>query len=269
VYFAVLLMSVVGGSAQDPAADAVRYTGTGTVLSDQNHGPEFCRMVMTSYPPQCDGIGLDGWDWKAVTSEAADHTRWGEYRVTGTWNGTRLTLSERPQTPGVPPAQVDTLKSPCPEPAGGWRLADPAKVTEKTMKEAISDASTAADFAGAWLSRTPGSPPSQASDLGDDWSMYVVNLAFTGDHIRREHEIREIWGGALCVSGAEHTESKLNSIRRTLERELDELGTVSISVPENRVEMVLPVVTDELRRTLDDRYGPGVVVPQGMLRPVE
>lgn len=40
----------------------------------------------------------------------------------------------------------------------------------------------------------------------------MLNFAFTGDLTGREEWIREVWGGALCITSAQHTERELRRI---------------------------------------------------------
>jgi hypothetical protein len=53
--------------------------------------------VAESYPPQCDGIALNGWSWDGVDgSESSGSVRWGAYALTGTFDGTALTPTRTP-----------------------------------------------------------------------------------------------------------------------------------------------------------------------------
>jgi len=64
--------------------------GRGTVLQTGEASPRFCLGgVRESYPPQCTGPELVGWDWAlAEQTETASDVTWGTYAVTGTWDGT-------------------------------------------------------------------------------------------------------------------------------------------------------------------------------------
>jgi hypothetical protein len=98
-------------TAVPAAAGPVR--GVGTVLD--NGRPELCLgPVAESWPPQCHGIPLVRWSWAEHpgTFERAGGVRWGEYVVTGTFDGVRLTVTD-----AVPGATIDyALPEPAPAP---------------------------------------------------------------------------------------------------------------------------------------------------------
>ena len=58
--------------------------------------PELCLgPVADSYPPQCSGIPLRGWDWaehQGVFEKSGD-VRWGQFLVTGRFDGTTMTVT--------------------------------------------------------------------------------------------------------------------------------------------------------------------------------
>lgn len=100
-----------------PAADGP-VTGLGTVLQTPDGAPELCLgPVMESYPPQCGGVPLNGWDWDEAgvqeETPAADGpvTRWGTYAVTGTFDGSSMTVAS-----SVPLALYDAVAQPSPRP---------------------------------------------------------------------------------------------------------------------------------------------------------
>lgn len=72
--------------------------------------PELCLgAVAESYPPQCGGPPIEGWDW-------ADHdgdydqqgdVRWGVFSVTGTWDGTTFAAASAEPGDGTIPAQPE------------------------------------------------------------------------------------------------------------------------------------------------------------------
>lgn len=99
-----------------PPADGP-VTGQGTVIEVPDGSPEVCLgPVRESYPPQCDGIPLTGWDWAvAGIQDEADlgggRTRWGTYAVTGIFDGHVLAV-----TGSVPLALYDPAAQPSPRP---------------------------------------------------------------------------------------------------------------------------------------------------------
>jgi hypothetical protein len=104
--------SAAGGG--DPPADVVSDDYTGrfrvtniTVLSSPDHGPQLCAAVDESYPPQCEGLDIAGWDWSSVKHESAGGTTWGDYDVVGTVDDDVLTLTETPTAPTPPDSDVD------------------------------------------------------------------------------------------------------------------------------------------------------------------
>lgn len=251
----------------DPAAsvsragdDDQRYTATGTVLENESHGPQLCGVVATSYPPQCGGLDLVGWDWDAIESQTQGDVQWGEYTVVGTWDGERLHLTEppsAPKPPSEPPADpADESTTPCDEPDGGWQDVDPDKANPEDQQRAISRARSASEFGGAWLD--PLGPPQDA----------VLNVSFTGDLAAKRKWIREVWGGPLCVSKAERGYARLQEVQQEI---TDVPGFISggIDEPGNVVRLEVYVATEELRDELADRYGPGTVELTGFLRPVD
>jgi hypothetical protein len=81
----------------NPAADgAVR--GQGTVIQVGDAEPELCLgAIAESYPPQCSGPVIEGWDWAAVElQETSGDVTWGAYAVVGLWDGERFELTEQP-----------------------------------------------------------------------------------------------------------------------------------------------------------------------------
>ena len=76
------------GSVPAPAgaiAAPGQVVGQGTVLQKDDEAPQFCLgAVAESYPPQCTGPEIVGWDWDAVDGEeTASGVTWGAYAVTG------------------------------------------------------------------------------------------------------------------------------------------------------------------------------------------
>lgn len=81
-------------------------------------------------------------------------------------------------------------------------------------------------------------------------------------------EIREVWGGALCVSTAERTMAELQQVQRQL-REFEGMLSSGIDEVTAQVGITVLVATEGLQQELDDRYGAGVVRLFGTLEPID
>ena len=257
-----------------PAGYTGAFRGSGTVLQDGTHGPQLCGAVMDSLPPQCSGLDLVGWDWDAVEHREEVGVRWVDAAtVTGTLQGTTLTLTA-PPVPGAAGQQTplaQDFSTPCPEPEGGWRPVDPARATEEARGAALELARASADYAGGWIDQSylpDGAPPEQANDP----QRYVLDLLFTGDLAAHEAAVREVWGGALCVTEAERPYADLQRVQEELTRPRGGAGptlsSTAVSETENRVEAVADVAWWADQQALDERYGVGTVHLSGWLVPV-
>src|SRR5690606_7731091 len=80
----------------DTPASTGDVVGTGTVLQNGDSAPEFCLGgVLESYPPQCSGVELIGWDWDSVDGEeTASDVTWGTYAIWGAFDGEALTVTD-------------------------------------------------------------------------------------------------------------------------------------------------------------------------------
>ncbi|QIG41614.1 hypothetical protein G5V58_01455 [Nocardioides anomalus] len=91
----------------------VRTVGLATVMDTGS--PELCLGdVAESYPPQCSGPPLTGWDWGAHhgSYDEQGEVRWGTYALTGTWDGAAFTATD-----AVPGALYDpAMPTPTPTP---------------------------------------------------------------------------------------------------------------------------------------------------------
>ncbi|MBZ5737582.1 hypothetical protein [Nocardioides mangrovi] len=109
-----------GGSTMPvhiPAAPGrVSTLGLATVL-DPGDGPTLCvGGVRESYPPQCDGLPLAGWDWSDHdgTYDHSGEVRFGGYAVTGTWDGETFTVESAVPAAGYDPAPLASPAYPVP-----------------------------------------------------------------------------------------------------------------------------------------------------------
>ncbi|WP_205471529.1 hypothetical protein [Nocardioides sp. SYSU D00038] len=143
-----------------PAADGPVTTGLVTVLDDGG-GAELCLgPVALSHPPQCSGTPLVGWDWAEHPEgvETAGRTRWAEFAVTGTFDGTALTPTEvvpaalhDPPAPSATPSTPSTPSPPCA--ASGQADCDPtpAELDDERVAQLQQEASDVPGFLGSMV----------------------------------------------------------------------------------------------------------------------
>lgn len=253
-------------------AGEVTTRGPVTVLDDGD-GPELCLGgVLESYPPQCGGPALVGWDWADHDGdhEQARGTRWGEFVVTGAFDGDTFTVREVVPGSGydAPPSPDDDFETACPEPDGGW-VVDPDRVSETDYEAAMQAAGRLDDYAGSFVdtSRDPRTPEQVDQDFAagnDDAAWWIVNVAVTGDPAAAEAAIREVWGGGVCVTTADVTYRELRRIQHavTAARVPGFLGSGSEA---DAVE--LGVVHDDgsIQAWADDQFGEDRVVVRSAL----
>lgn len=255
------------GGTTPPSSQTV-YETTATVLESPDHGPQLCLGgVADSYPPQCGGADIVGWDWAVVEAESANGTTWGTYSLTGTWDGESFTLVGTPGPPDHAGQGATTdFSTPCDEPEGGWQVVDEATATDEGLEAAQQYAQAQPDAAGLWVDQSIN--PS-SGELGmNDPTKLVLNVRFTGDLDRHEAELRQRFGGALCVSEAERTEAELRTIQDELYDDLD-AHFASVDIVRGVVEFGVVVADRELQAELDATYGEGVVALVGSLQPVD
>ncbi len=245
------------------------FTTSGTVLESADHGPQLCLGgVAESYPPQCGGPDVVGWDWSAVEAESSNGTTWGDFEVTGTWDGETFTLTEEPGPADYSDRGPSSdFATPCDPPEGGWVVVDEATATDAGQNAALEYAQSQPDFAGLWLDQSIN-PASDELGMNDPTKL-ILNVRFTGDLDRHETELRDRFGGATCVSAAEHTEAELRSIQDELFGSLDDTLFASVDIVRGVVEIGVIVADATVQADLDDTYGVGVVELVGALRPVD
>lgn len=232
--------------------------GVGMVLESRVHGPRLCFGALDSMPPQCGGgPELIGWDWadaaEVAPADEADGTTWGDYAVTGTWDGERLTVTAvgAPEDAVFPTTPDPNLSSACPEPDGGWVVLDERRSTDDALQLATEAAAAQPDHAATWI---------------DDAGVRVLNASFTGELERHETELRTIWGGALCVSAASRSLADLLAIQQDLADDPRVLGS-GPSGTGDRLEVSV-VVDDGIQAELDAEHGPGTIFVVPSLWPV-
>lgn len=268
-------VEVGAGTGSGSLAPDQRYEASTTVLESPEHGPQLCLGGQAhSYPPQCGGPDVIGWDWAVVDGEeSASGTTWGTFHVVGTYVDGRFTLTGVPGPPERPDDDEVDFSSPCPEPAGGWAAVDPVTATEPGLEAAQAYAHAQPDYAMLWVDRSldPRSPEERdqlaAEGTEDDPVPVILNVQFTGDLERHEAELRTRWGGPLCMTAAEHTEAELRRIQEEVADTPGFLHSGSGNVG-NRVELGVIFDDGSLQAELDERYGEGAVVVTSALRPV-
>ena len=98
--------------------------GQGMILQKDGEDAQFCLgAVMESYPPQCSGPVVVGWEWPDDGMwESSNGVTWGTYAVSGTWDGVEFTPGEMI----IPLALYDPMR-PEPDPR-----ADPANAGDNS-----------------------------------------------------------------------------------------------------------------------------------------
>jgi hypothetical protein len=255
------------GTNTSPDRDQ-KYRGSGLVLEDKDGTPELCLgAIADSLPPQCGGPPIEGWDWDSVPGEeSAAGATWGSYEVTGFYDGETFTLVDAGPPPERP-VDDNPIETPCPEPEGGWEVPDPDFISESDRLRAIKAARQEPDFSGAWLDYI-----GEASEFSPDENI-ILNLAFTGDVDQHESQIRELYGGPLCVTRFQHTLDRLLHIQKELTGPVGQdlgLEVLGAGVYEDRnvVELEVIVTDAATQNEIDERYGIGTVTITPALKPV-
>jgi hypothetical protein len=112
-----------------PGADGRMRTRTLATVLDTGV-PELCLgPVAESYPPQCSGIPLIGWDWSrqpASSVETSGSVRWGQYVVTGTFDGLAMTVTGATTELRLPPDALEPTGD-----AGSWEPGQQQEIQDK------------------------------------------------------------------------------------------------------------------------------------------
>jgi hypothetical protein len=241
--------TATSSEAPAPVPDGqVSTDGLVTVL-DPGTGPELCLgAVAESYPPQCGGPAVAGFEWGDVGAERAGGVTWGSYALIGTYDGTTFTVTDATPAALYDPAaqpQQDPLGAACQDP----RTTDTAKATPEDLDATLAAASALPGYATAWLTGN------------------TINVAVTKDATGAEATLRESWGGPLCVTTVERTDADLNAINQELQAALgDQLLTSGSFAPDS---LDAEVVFDDgsIQDWVDATYGDGLVKVTSALVP--
>jgi hypothetical protein len=240
--------SAPSGAAPTPVPDGeVRTSGLVTVL-DPGTGPQMCLgAVAESYPPQCGGPAIEGFEWGDVGFEEASGVKWGSYALTGTFDGTTFTATD-----AIPAALYDPMAEPQDDPLGAAcetpATTDTDKATPEDLDATLAAASALPGYATAWLTGN------------------TINVAVTEDEAGAESALRETWGGPLCVTTVERTDADLNAINQELQAALPTLLTSGSFAPDS---LDAQVVFDDgsIQDWVDATYGEGLVRVSSALIP--
>lgn len=260
---AALLALVAGcGDAGDSRPTTAEYSTSATVLADRTHGPQLCWVVAESFPPQCGGPDIAGWDWSDVEAEQTHAgTTWGEFTVVGMFDGRTFTVTRPPrrstpaerQAVGTPPTD---FRSRC-----GLLTARPGPRTRAVDLAAARRAAARSPFVGAvWV--TPQAGPD------------MLNVRFARDAAALERDLRRLYAGPLCVTEGGPARAKLRRVAREVFARRTELfgpnaylGSGALEV-DGVVEATVVWDPGGAQRVLDERYGSGLVRVTPLLRPI-
>ena len=241
--------SATSDAAPTPVPDGpVRTHGLVTVLDDGD-GPEMCLgAVAESYPPQCSGPRIEGFDFGDVGAERAAGVTWGSYALIGTFDGTTFTVTD--STPAAlydPMAEepVDGLEAACSTPDGSGG----GKTSPEDLDATLAAASALPGYATAWLT-------------GD-----TINVAVTEDAEGAEATLRGTWDGPLCVTTVERTDADLNAINQELQAALGDRLLTSGSFAPDSLDAEVVFDDGSIQDWVDATYGDGLVTITSALVP--
>jgi len=259
-----------------------RFRASGTILESDTHGPVLILgPVMLSLPPRGYGPELVGWSWDTVPHEDMYGARWGEYTVTGYFDGERFTLSEPavvlesldpavwdfPDPASLPGREaVEPLGTPCSAPPEGPRPIDEARATSEAFDQAAQLARADPGFSHLWVDQNL--PPGVPNPHDNDRARVILNVATTGDPRELERTLRTVWGGSLRVSKGARTDADLARIQDAVIKTPWALEA-SHSGRAGQVELKVVRATRQLQAQFDTTYGPGVVNLIGVLGPLD
>jgi hypothetical protein len=245
-----------------PAASGQVVTSQPVLVTGSGAGTHLCFGSLTfGGPPECEDAEVRGWDWSEHDGEytTEDGVSWGSFLLTGTYDAQAFTPTEVLPGSAYEPDGWD-FTIPCEEPAGGWRVLDPARATQDDLTPLTSVAEGLPGYALAAVSTPDGDPGP------DDPLQTVVTVLVAGDPVRAEAELRKSWGGMLCVHEVEHSMADLERVQRELS-DLPGLIEVGLGMPSNMVEMTVFHDDGRYQRWVDEEFGAGLVEVSSVLRP--
>jgi hypothetical protein len=248
----------VSTGSSDRTGDDQVYEADLTVLESPDHGPQLCSAVAESYPPQCGGPDVVGWDWDAVDAESANGTTWGAYHVVGTWDDGTFTLTEAPSAPAGGDEREDPVFAPgCDEPD----VVDPSHGRFEWDEASAQSPEGIPGSLGAWISRP---------DAGGAGTFAATVVVTEGQRDAATTYVRRRYGGPLCVLERDLTQADIDRIQQELHDE-EALATMrtsgsSYDLVAGVFEVSVWVVDDEAAAYARDRWG-DLVRLEGILQP--
>jgi hypothetical protein len=106
----------------------------------------------------------------------------------------------------------DPVNAACAQADGGWTSPDISKAADADVRDLMRAMEDEPDFAGLWIDYVAEPVGEGTIEPGG----IIANVAFTGDLERHTAQIRERWGGPLCVVQYERTYAELRRIQREL-----------------------------------------------------
>lgn len=243
-----------------PAASGPVTTSQAVIVSDDGSGARLCfGGASFGSPPTCDDADVPGWDWTEHDGYSeSEGVRWGAFLLTGSFDGDSFTPTEvQPPTPGE---HTFDLTIPCPEPSGGWRVEDPALVSQEQLTALTVAAEGLPGYALTAVSTVDGAPGPR------DPAETVVSVYVADDPTGAERALREVWGGMLCIVEVAHSQAELERVQQSLIG-LPGLIQVGAGNRENKVELTVFHDDGRYQRWVDAEYGEGLVEVTSVLQP--
>ncbi len=246
-----------------PAAPG-KVTGLGLVMDQAGETTICFGPVGESWPPSCQGTPLAGWKWAGLDGyDKVDKVRFGSYAVTGTWDGTTLTLTDPPISaalydPAPDPSYADRVATRCDAPAEGWQVEDAAKAGADALAQAQVTAEEQPGYVGSWTDQFAQVAVPDGAD-----ALPVVLNVLAEDPEAMTAALADSWSGALCVTEPRFTRDNLDAAAVTISTSPAVLGANVFND-----EVVVDTLYDDgsLQTAVDSAYGEGMVAVQPALR---
>lgn len=241
------------------------YEGSFTVLQAAGQSPMLCHAIQESFPPQCAGLPVSGWDWDAVEGEeTANGTSWGSWHVTGTYDGERFHLTDPPgpARQGGEDEDNSDFSPACEEPDvvdGAHGIAEWEAMSQDYGPFEIPD------LVAAWV-----------SDPAGEWDgAFVASVVvLPGAGQRAVDRIRKHYAGPLCVVERDGpTAAELAAAQHDLTDDEARaiLGPIQDAYAAERRGVVVARVwvADDVALDYVDRRWGDLIELHGLLQPVE